>query len=61
MQGPQGPPRRLKKKLVKFKAFLKNLFLLYLWLLFVSSLAFFFEIIVFLIFEPLGVDFELSG
>ena len=28
---------------------------------FVSSMARFFEVIVFLIFEPLGVDFELSS
>ena len=34
---------------------------LYLWLFFVSSMAPFFEVIVFLIFEPLGVDFELSS
>ena len=51
----------LFKNFVTYKLLFRDLLWLYLWLFVVSSLAPFFEVIIFLLFEPFGVDFELSS
>ena len=69
---PEGPPyaprpplppskKKVFKNLVTSKLLFRDLVWLYLWLFFVSSMAPLFEVIIFLLFEPLGVDFELSS
>ena len=57
------PPSKKKvfKNLVTSKLLFRDLVWLYLWLFFVSSMAPLFHVIIFLLFEPLGVDFELSS
>ena len=66
LQNPRAPLAPSKKKvfknLVTSKLLFRDLVWLYLWLFFfVSSMAPIFEVIIFLLFEPLGVDFELSS
>ena len=58
---PLPPSKKSFKKLCNLKAFFSTSPGYIYAFLFVSSLAPFFEIIIFLIFEPLGVDFELSS
>ena len=58
--GSEGQ-KRIKKKLLKFKTSFFDLAWSNLLVVSVSSCAFFFEVIVFFILEPLGVDFELSS
>ena len=64
LSNPRAPLLPSKKKfqnLLISKLFFLDLVWPNLWLFFVSSLAPFFEVIGFLILEPLGVDFELSS
>ena len=49
------------KNLVTQKLFFRDLVWLYLWLFFVSSMAPFFEVTILFLFQPLGIDFELSS
>ena len=58
-RSPLPPSKESFKKLCNLKTFFRDLVWLYLWLFFVSSMAPFFEVIIFLLFEPLGIDFEL--
>ena len=58
--GSEGQ-KRIKKKILKFKTYFLDLAWSNLLICSVSAFAFFFEVIVFLILEPLGVDFELSS
>ena len=60
-KSPRTPSPLKIKKLVTSKLLFRDLVWLYLWLFFVSSMAPLFEVIIFLLFEPLGVDFELSS
>ena len=65
LPNPRAPlPPSKKENLKNFltsELLFRDLVWLYLWLCFVSSMAPFFEVIIFLLFEPLGVDFELSS
>ena len=54
-------PNRFLKNFVTYKNLFRDLLWLYLWLFVVSSLAPLFEVIIFLLFEPFGVDVELSS
>ena len=56
-----SPPKKHFPKLSNSKTFFRDLVWLYLWFFNLSSMAPFLEIIIFLFFEPLGVDFELSS
>ena len=59
---PFPPPKKSFKKLCNLETFFfQDLVWLYLWLFFLSSLAPLIEVIIFLLFEPLGVDLELSS
>ena len=58
---PFSPPQKSFQKLCNLKTFFRDLVWPYLWFFYLSSMALFFEVIIFLFFEPLGVDFELSS
>ena len=65
LPNPRAPlPPSKKEKLKNFltsELLFRDLVWLYFCFLFVSSLARFFEVIVFLLLEPLGVNFELPS
>ena len=58
---PFPPPQKTSKNLCNLKHFFRDLVWLYVCFFFVSSFARFFEVIIFLLFESLGVDLELSS